>query len=94
MRRWPRGVRKDAVDHWMRDLAPSVELLRAYRAGEVDWDAFAARYLEEMREQAAAIDEVAETARASGVTLLCGSHPEERCHRSLLASLVRERLLH
>ncbi len=28
MRFWPRGVRKERFDAWMRELAPSVELLR------------------------------------------------------------------
>ncbi len=37
MRFWPRGVRKEAVDGWERELAPSAELLRAYRAGRVEW---------------------------------------------------------
>ena len=31
MRYWPRGVRREAVDRWLRDLAPSPELLREYR---------------------------------------------------------------
>ena len=31
MRRWPRGVRREAVDSWLRDLAPSTDLLREFR---------------------------------------------------------------
>ena len=92
MRRWPRGIRKDAVDHWMRDLAPSDPLLAAYLADELPWDGFAERYEAELATRPEALAEVVEVARASGVTLLCGSHPEDRCHRTLLAAHVTSAL--
>jgi uncharacterized protein YeaO (DUF488 family) len=91
MRRWPRGVRKGAVDQWERDLGPSDALLDAYQSDAIDWDEFARRYRAEMGEQPGLLDWVARMAAGTGVTLLCGSHPDERCHRSLLADLVRER---
>ncbi len=93
MRRWPRGVRRDAVDQWERKLGPSDGLLDAYNSGAVDWASYARRYREEMAHQPALIEWVARMASTTGVTLLCGSHPDEQCHRSLLAELVRERLL-
>ena len=92
MRRWPRGVRKDAVDDWERQLGPSDELLARYLAGEIDWPGFARSYRGEMVEQPELIAWVAGVALRNGVTLLCGSHPDERCHRSLLAELIEERL--
>jgi uncharacterized protein YeaO (DUF488 family) len=92
MRRWPRGIRKDAVDHWMRELAPSDPLLTEYLAGELPWEGFAERYEVELATRPEALAEVVALARASGVTLLCGSHPEERCHRTLLAAAIRSEL--
>lgn len=92
MRRWPRGVRKDAVDGWERELGPGDELLDAFRAGTIDWPAFARRYRVEMAGQEQLIERVAGMAAATGVTLLCGSHSDERCHRSLLAELTKRRL--
>ena len=92
MRRWPRGVRRDAVGEWQRELGPSAELLDAYRGGTVGWSQFADRYRAEMRGQPALIDRVARMAATTGVTLLCGSHPEEQCHRSLLRELIEQRL--
>jgi uncharacterized protein YeaO (DUF488 family) len=90
MRRWPRGVPKDAVDDWERALGPSDELLDAYNDGDVPWDEFAKRYREEMAERSVLIAWVTRLASLNGITLLCGSHPEAECHRSLLAELVRE----
>ncbi len=89
MRRWPRGIRKDAVDHWMRELAPSDPLLAEFLADELPWEGFAERYEAEFARRPEALAEVVALAREGGVTLLCGSHPEERCHRTLLAAHVR-----
>jgi uncharacterized protein YeaO (DUF488 family) len=88
MRLWPRGVRKDAVDAWHKDLAPSVELLRGYQSGEVDWREFARRYRAEMRGQRELIGELSRRAKRRTVTLLCGCKDESRCHRTLLKKLV------
>jgi len=92
MRRWPRGIAKGTVDQWEPDLGPSVGLLSAYEAGEVAWDAFAERYREEVLGRPHLLDWVARMASGTGVTLLCGSHPDEECHRTVLASILRERL--
>lgn len=91
MRRWPRGVRKGAVDQWERDLGPSPELLADFQHDRIEWDAFAAAYRDEMASRGSLVDWVTRMAETTGVTLLCGSHPDERCHRSLLAALIRER---
>jgi uncharacterized protein YeaO (DUF488 family) len=88
MRRWPRGIAKGAVDQWERDLGPSNELLDAYRDEEVDWPTFEARYREEMTDREPLVRFAALMARYTGVTLLCSSHSDEECHRSILAQLV------
>ncbi|MSQ30735.1 MAG: DUF488 family protein [Dehalococcoidia bacterium] len=92
MRRWPRGIAKGAVDQWEPALGPSNPLLDAYNAHEVLWDDFAARYRAEILERLNLLDWAARMATTTGVTLLCGSHPDEECHRSLLATLIRERV--
>lgn len=52
-RLWPRGVAKEAApwDGWWKDLAPSHELRKAYHAGELDHEAFAGAYREELAEK-------------------------------------------
>jgi len=90
MRRWPRGVKKGAVDQWERQLGPSDALLSAYREGGMAWDDFAAAYREEVGARPELLDWVARMALGTGVVLLCSTH--EPCHRDLLAEIVRERL--
>ena len=95
MRLWPRGIRKDRVDHWLRELAPVLPLMRGYRGGTIPWESYRPQYLAglERPEAQAHVDEVLAMARDGGVTLLCGCPELKRCHRSLLADYLTKRLL-
>src|SRR6185437_1705473 len=50
-RLWPRGVRKEALDHdeWAKDVAPSTELRRWYGHEPERFAEFARRYRSELR---------------------------------------------
>ena len=86
MRLWPRGIRKDRVDLWLKELGPVVPLLRAYRGGKLGWAEYQRRYLDglERPEAQEAVVQVRALARKGTVSLLCGCPDEARCHRSLL----------
>ncbi len=98
MRYWPRGVRREAVDRWLRDLAPSAGLLREYRERSDPATRSEAtgedrlcvpEYLAEMAAQEPLIGELrASHERGETITLLCACHDPARCHRSVLARLV------
>jgi uncharacterized protein YeaO (DUF488 family) len=90
MRLWPRGIRKDRVDLWLKELGPVVPLLRAYRGGKLDWAEYRRRYLKGLERPDAreAVARVRELARKGTVTLLCGCPDEARCHRSLLGAYL------
>jgi uncharacterized protein YeaO (DUF488 family) len=86
MRYWPRGIRKEHVDLWLRDLAPEIPLLRGFLDGAVSWARYRPRYLAGLRRPAAqaALAQVRTLARRRPVTLLCGCADPRRCHRTLL----------
>jgi uncharacterized protein YeaO (DUF488 family) len=92
MRYWPRGIRKERVDVWLRELAPVIPLLRAFLDGEITWAQYRPRYRQGLRrpEARAALREVGALAAAGPVTLLCGCADPRRCHRTLL----QKHLLH
>jgi uncharacterized protein YeaO (DUF488 family) len=92
MRYWPRGIRKDRVGVWLRELAPAIPLLRAYLDGKITWAQYTPRYLAglERPEAQAALAELRALARRGPVTLLCGCADPARCHRTLLQRYVRE----
>ncbi|HEY1294972.1 MAG TPA: DUF488 family protein [Chloroflexota bacterium] len=92
MRIWPRGVRKERVDLWMKDASPSRGLLDAYHHAGLSWGEFEARYRREIvEERPHVLDELRALEREYGtVTLLCFERipPEEHCHRLTLMEML------
>lgn len=96
----PRGVTKaeETWHEWMPHLGPSVALhAAAYgkRGLAIGWETYRGAYLKEMVEQSKAIEALALRVLAGeNLTLLCSSQcsRESRCHRSLLQSLIADRL--
>jgi uncharacterized protein YeaO (DUF488 family) len=80
------------VHEYTTKVAPSRELLRAFKHEGLGWESYVPRYLEEMRSEQAqsAIEALAKTARSGTITLLCTCEDETRCHRSLLKQLILE----
>ena len=88
MRRWPRGIKKTAIDLWLRDLGPSSELLNAYQKGRLAWGEFAEHYGAEVSLQADLLAQVKQLEHIHGkVTLLCWER-HERCHRFILKEML------
>lgn len=90
MNYWPRGISKERAGTYKRLLAPSRDLLRAFKDGTVAWPEFEARYLEEMRapDQRGEITALAGLAAEQTVTVMCACIDEARCHRRLLRELI------
>jgi uncharacterized protein YeaO (DUF488 family) len=92
MRQWPRGVRKERIDLWLKAAAPSRELLAAYQRSGLDWAEFERRYRAEMlQERPAVLDHLRQLEAEHGVlTLLCHERmpPRDHCHREVLVDLL------
>jgi uncharacterized protein YeaO (DUF488 family) len=88
MRKWPRGVRKDSVDAWEKELGTPPELIQKWKEGSVTWSEFSRKYLLAMKAQSDKIGDLAARAKTQTVTLLCGCRDEKHCHRSLLKQLI------
>ena len=90
MRLWPRGIRKSAVDLWLKDLGAEVANLRAFKAGSIGWPEMRRRYLAGLKREpaASALGRLRAMAKRSRVTVLCSCEDEKRCHRSLLRAAL------
>ena len=85
---WPRGVSKDRVDVWMKELGTPRDLIRRYKAGKISWEAYAAEYRRSLRGKEAALRGLAEESRKETITLLCTEKDPATCHRSLLKAAI------
>jgi len=86
-RLWPRGVKKDRIDVWAKELAPSAELRGEFHDHDFDFDEFRARYRlelegkeDEMRELLAGTD--------GTITLLFGLRDERQNNATVLAEAL------
>ena len=101
VRRPPRGVPRtqiadlDFYDVWVPNLAPSPELVAFGRRSqdERSWKLFERRFRAEMRAPDASrlLDLLAALSHQTSFSLGCYCEDEQRCHRSILKSLLAER---
>jgi uncharacterized protein YeaO (DUF488 family) len=45
MKIWPRGISKEKIDVWMKDLGTPSNLIKLWKSGKISWDKFATEYL-------------------------------------------------
>jgi uncharacterized protein YeaO (DUF488 family) len=102
VRRPPRGVRKsDYVrrgyyDVWLPELAPSekwVSWALSQPWTDARWRKYARNYHHEMRDPRAQrlIELLAALSKRANISIGCYCEREARCHRSLLAELLRKK---
>jgi uncharacterized protein YeaO (DUF488 family) len=91
---WPRGVRKAEarLDAWARELAVSPALRRWFGHDPARWAEFRARYRRELLapERRAALEALAQRARAGTVTLVYGARDPQHNNAVVLAELLTE----
>lgn len=88
---WPRGVSKEKVDVWMKELGTPKELIADWKAGKISWSKFAAGYRRSLKGKEQLLRALAEESKKKTITLLCTDKDATRCHRSLLKETI-ERL--
>lgn len=89
----PRGFSKErlSLTEHLKDVAPSVDLLRDWKTSNISWAEYESRYHQEMLEQRERIKDLAKRANGKTITLLCferGDNPH--CHRHLLKRLIEK----
>lgn len=101
VRRPPRGIPKseyatrDFYDVWFPNLSPSPELMKAGKTSDDDasWSVFRKRFRSEMSgpETSRTLDLLAALSHQTNMSLGCYCDDENRCHRSVLRELLKER---
>lgn len=91
-RLWPRGKSKAAlaIDHWLKEIAPSAKLRTWYGHDEERWPEFQKRYRAELKsgEAKAALAELKALVKKGPVTLVFGAKDEAHSNAALLAKLL------
>ena len=78
---------------WIRELAPSKELLQDWKNNSVTWQEYELRYFKEMENKQEFIQELADLAATETITLLCFEKEDNpHCHRHLLKQLILKQI--
>ena len=92
-RLWPRGVRKEALDHdeWAKEVAPSTELRRWYGHDPERFAEFARRYRSELRKAPAkaTVDRLRDVSAHRRLILLTATKDVEHSGAAVLGAVVR-----
>lgn len=75
-RLWPRGIAKTNahIDEWFKEIAPSNELRKWFGHQEAKWPTFQTKYVQELKQNQAAVDHLKSLAKKySVITLLYGA---------------------
>jgi uncharacterized protein YeaO (DUF488 family) len=88
MRLWPRGISKDKVEVWMKELGTDRELIHRWKDGKVSWDEFAKEYRRSLRGKEETLKSLVRESRMGDITLLCTERDPSRCHRSILKAAI------
>jgi uncharacterized protein YeaO (DUF488 family) len=101
VRRPPRGVpksefaKRDFYDVWLPNLSPSEELLKEGKTSidNRSWANFVRKFQAEMKKPEASrvLDLLAALSHQTNLSLGCYCEDENRCHRSVLRELLKER---
>jgi len=71
------------------EFAPTKEILDAYKRNEIDWEEYEVKYVALMKERGDYTRFVDRFSSYKGIVLLCSEPTADRCHRRLLAELIR-----
>ena len=87
----PRGVKKSQYDTWLKELSPSIELVREYKNDKITWKKFLSNYKSEMSKNPQSLELIKQLRKQSkidDITLLCFEADGEPCHRHLLREII------
>lgn len=91
MRYWPRGISKDKIDLWEKELGTPADLIKKWKSGSISWKQFSKQYLDSVSDKTDKINKIAQIAKKQTVTLLCSCKDPQKCHRILLKQLLMQK---
>jgi uncharacterized protein YeaO (DUF488 family) len=90
MRIWPRGISKDKIDVWMRELGTDRDLIKKWKLGKISWAEFSKEYRKSLKGKEDKLIELAKQSKKEDITLLCSDRDARHCHRTLLAKEIEK----
>ena len=92
-RLWPRGIKKEEVDYWLKEISPSNELRKWFSHDFNKWEEFKNKYFNELNSKKELINFLLELIKKnSNVTLLYSAKEEKYNNAVALKEYLQELL--
>lgn len=85
---WPRGIKKEKVDLWIKELGTPREFIKKWKSGSIPWSEVAKEYRKVLRNNQSRLKDLAKLSLDGDITLLCSCKDPKTCHRSLIAKEI------
>ncbi len=95
-RYYPRGIKREHIDYWVRELSPSPDLLFRYKQGKYSWLDFKTQLLIQLYNNVSSLEMINilhEYGHSEDVTLLCYEREGLPCHRHIVRDIVEAPML-
>ncbi len=89
---WPRGIKKEAVQHWNREVAPSDALRKWFGHEPTWWEEFQRRYFAELDEKPEGWEPLLQAAKEGDITLLYSARDTEHNNAVALKKYLDKKL--
>lgn len=88
-RLWPRGIKKESLhyDEWLKEIAPSAELLKALHSETIDFEHFSQRYRQELQ-NSVPLKSLKTRSQEQKVTLMTAAKLDQKNHITVLLDLL------
>ncbi len=90
-RLWPRGMKKEKIDLWMKEVAPSRELRKWFGHDPARWEGFRSRYFAELEQSGAASELFLLAGSERKITLIYAASDRDHNNAAALLEYLRER---
>ncbi|MCW1293779.1 MAG: DUF488 family protein [Candidatus Rehaiarchaeum fermentans] len=89
---WPRGIKKDSINLWMKEIAPSNELRKWFSHDVNKWEEFKRKYIEELKTKKDLIMKIKELEREKGTIILVYGAKDEEHNQAIILKEYLEKL--
>lgn len=76
----------------LRTLAPTWDMIYAYKGGALQWEKFKIKYFEILKQRHNTLENIIKIARTGNIILVCWEKPNQNCHRHLIVQYCIEQL--
>jgi uncharacterized protein YeaO (DUF488 family) len=90
-RLWPRGIKKENIDLWLKEVAPSNELRKWYGHEPDKWPEFKKKYFAELKDHQDEVRQLLDLAQKGDVVLLYSSKEEKINNAAALKEYLDKR---